>query len=198
MKVGYLKIFLAHEHQKHIRKIFRVFSKVGVTQIFIDRVRHYGESLPLLNKLLDKLQPQDIIFIWNLSHLGNSIDDLIPILQQVEEKQARLISIHDHLDSARYNAKTISEIMIMARNLKTAIESEVVLEGLELARKMGRIGGRPGKGISKQAEEKAVVAEKLFLNTELQLAQIAEELHISRSTVKKYLDLRGVKRILTR
>jgi DNA invertase Pin-like site-specific DNA recombinase len=63
--------------------------------------------------------------------------------------------------------------------------------GLTAARARGRLGGRP-RGLSRQAEATALAAETLYREGQLSVQQIAEKLHIAKSTLYVYLRHRGV------
>ena len=75
-------------------------------------------------------------------------------------------------------------------------EKDIIRErtkaGLEAARARGRKGGRP-KGLSKEAQGKAMVAETLYKKGDMSITKICKHLGIARSTLYKYLRYRGVK-----
>ena len=64
--------------------------------------------------------------------------------------------------------------------------------GLEAARARGRVGGRP-KGLSKKAQDKAMIAEQFYKGGEHSVMEICEHLSISKMTLYNYLRYRGVK-----
>ena len=63
--------------------------------------------------------------------------------------------------------------------------------GLEVVRARGRKGGRP-KGLSKEAQDKAMVAKTFYKQGEMSVTEICKHLNIARSTLYKYLRYRGV------
>jgi DNA invertase Pin-like site-specific DNA recombinase len=65
-----------------------------------------------------------------------------------------------------------------------------VRTGLAAARARGRQGGRP-KGLSKKAQHTAIIAERLYQEGQLTVAEICEQLSISRATFYNYLASRG-------
>lgn len=64
--------------------------------------------------------------------------------------------------------------------------------GLEAARARGRKGGR-SRGLSKEAERTAMLAQTLYNERKLGVDAIAKELMISKMTLYKYLRHREVK-----
>ena len=65
------------------------------------------------------------------------------------------------------------------------------MAGLSSARARGRIGGRP-KGLSKPAQEKALVAEALYKSGKLSCEKISKNIGVSKTTLYKYLKWRNV------
>jgi len=62
---------------------------------------------------------------------------------------------------------------------------------LASARRRGQRLGRR-KGLSKAGEQKARLSESLYKEAKYPVEHIARELHISKTTLYKYLRLRGV------
>lgn len=58
--------------------------------------------------------------------------------------------------------------------------------GLESARACGGFGGRP-KGLSKEAQRKAIVVESLYRQKQISIVQICKHFGISKATFYKYL-----------
>ena len=65
------------------------------------------------------------------------------------------------------------------------------MAGLRSARIRGKMGGRP-KGLSKEAQRKACIAEALYAQKELSINEIIQQLNISKTTLYKYLRTRNI------
>jgi DNA invertase Pin-like site-specific DNA recombinase len=74
-------------------------------------------------------------------------------------------------------------------------ERELIRErtkaGLEAARARGRKGGRR-QGMTKEAEQKAILAESYYKDGKMGVNQIAKEIGVSKMTLYKYLKYRKV------
>ena len=68
---------------------------------------------------------------------------------------------------------------------------ERTLAGLASARRRGQLLGRR-EGLSKAAEQKARIGESLYKESKYSVELIARELHISKTTLYRYLRQRGV------
>ena len=65
------------------------------------------------------------------------------------------------------------------------------MAGLHAARARGRVGGKK-KGLSHEAENKALAAEALYKDGTLSVNEISRRLSISKPTLYNYLRHRGV------
>ncbi|NGX55457.1 MAG: hypothetical protein KR126chlam2_01092 [Chlamydiae bacterium] len=74
------------------------------------------------------------------------------------------------------NGKTVSQFTLDSQNQA----------GLKSARARGRIGGRP-RGLSNEAQRKAVAGAALYKEGKLSVKEIAKNLRVSNSTLYSYL-----------
>jgi len=145
-----------------------------------------------LQKLFDSLRKGDEVVVWKLDRLGRSLPDLVAIVNQLQDQEVGFRCIQDsHIDTTTPQGKLIFHIFASLADFERDIIRERTKAGLVAARARGRIGGRP-KGLNKSAEQKAMLAEMLYSKGELTTVQICEQLNIARSTLYRYLKLRGV------
>ncbi|CAM3255414.1 recombinase family protein [Vagococcus sp. PNs007] len=134
-----------------------------------------------LENALEEMQAGDKLIVFEMLCLGKSIIQLSDFIAELNEKGVQLINLKKpeelaHLDDVTYTAM----IEKMAKMEKEIIR-ERTSRGLEVARKNGRIGGRPR--ISPETIEKI---QSLYNNNKYTLRQIAEECDISLGTAYKY------------
>ena len=132
-----------------------------------------------------------MVVVWKLDRLARSLRDLVSLVTEIEEKGAGLLSLNDHIDTTTPHGKFTFHVFAALAEFERDIISERTKAGLAAARARGRKGGRP-KGLSKQARHKAIIAEKLYLEGELSISEICQQLSISKSTLYNYLRHRGV------
>ena len=90
-----------------------------------------------------------------------------------------------------YVVKLIFHLFASLAEFERDIIRERTKAGLEAARARGRKGGRP-KGLSKESQDKAMVAETLYTKGEMSVTDICKHLGIARSTLYNYLRYRKV------
>ena len=86
--------------------------------------------------------------------------------------------------------RLITNIFASIAEFERELIKERTKAGLDAARAQGRKDGRP-HSLSKDAENKAV-AEALYKDGKLSITDICDQLSIVRSTLYKYLRIRGV------
>lgn len=145
----------------------------------------------VLDEIMRNLRAGDTLVIWKLDRLGRSLRHLIHLTTQLVEKKVGLISLNDPIDTTTAQGRLNFGIFASLAEFERELISERTQAGLKSARARGRKGGRP-KGMSKEAQEKATIAEALYINGTITVKKIAEQLDISKTTLYLYLRSRNV------
>lgn len=146
---------------------------------------------PVLDDLLSRLRPGDVLVIWKLDRLGRSLNHLVTLTNELIERQIGLISLHDPIDTTTPQGRLVFNIFASLAEFERDLIRERTQAGLKAARSRGRKGGRP-KGLSKEARATAMAAETLYREGTLTVQEICDQLDISKPTLYKYLAYRGV------
>lgn len=131
------------------------------------------------------------MLIWKLDRLGRSLNHLIEIVTRLEQRQVGLVSLNDPIDTTTAQGRLVFRIFASLAEFEREVIRERTLAGLAAARRRGKLLGRP-KGLNKAGEQKARIAESLYKESTFSIEQIARELHLSKTTLYKYLRQRGV------
>lgn len=106
-----------------------------------------------IDELLENLQAGDLLLVSELSRLARSVGQIIQIVDALIKNQVRFIAVKESIRiSGKQNIQT--KTMITMFGLFAEIERDLISErtkqGLALARKKGKLLGRPkGSGKSK-------------------------------------------------
>ena len=188
MKIGYARV---STKEQNLSLQLDAFQKEGCEQVFQEKISGAKANRPELRKMIDQLRRGDVIITWKLDRLGRSLRDLVNLVKEIQDKGAGLKSLHDHIDTTTPMGKLTFHLFAALAEFERDIIRERTKAGLEAARARGRKGGRP-KGLSKEAEDKAMIAETLYKQGEMSITQICKHLGVARSTLYKYLNLRKV------
>ena len=189
MKIGYARV---STKEQNLSLQMDALEKEGCKRIFREKISSAKADRPELRKMIDQLREGDVIITWKLDRLGRSLRDLVNLINEIQDKGAGLRSLNDSIDTTTPQGKLTFHLFASLAEFERDIIRERTKAGLEAARARGRKGGRP-KGLSKKAENTAIVAETLYKQREMSVTEICKHLGIARSTFYNYLRHRGVK-----
>lgn len=162
----------------------------GCEKIYTDKVSGAKSERPGLDRMLKNAREGDTIVVWKLDRLGRSLKHLVELAEELSQRGIGLKSLHDPIDTTTSQGKLVFNIFAALAEFERGIISERTNAGLSAARARGRLGGRR-PGLSEDAKRKARVAESLYKEG-IPVNKIAEDLHISKATLYKYLRFRKV------
>ena len=196
MKIGYARV---STKEQNLSLQIDALEKEGCRRIFKEKAGGAKADRPELRKMIDQLREGDVIITWKLDRLGRSLRDLVNLVNEIQDKGAGLKSLNDSIDTTTPQGKLTFHLFASLAEFERDIIRERTKAGLEAARARGRKGGRP-KGLSKEAQNKAMVAETLYKQGRdsddgkkiMSVKEICNHLGIARSTLYKYLRFRGI------
>lgn len=164
----------------------------GCEKIYFDVSSGSKSSRPQLDDMVKNIRKGDVIVIYKLDRLGRSLKHLIDFVNEMEQKGIGLKTLTGFsIDTTTPHGKFTFNIFAALSEFERDLIRERTNAGLLAARARGRMGGRP-KGLSKDGENKAMVAEILYKEGKLSVQQIANQLGISKKTLYLYLRHRNV------
>ncbi|MCY3540746.1 MAG: recombinase family protein [Gammaproteobacteria bacterium] len=144
---------------------------------------------PELDKLLAKLREGDTILVVKLDRLSRSLQDLLSITREIEEKGAHLRSLQDPLiDTTSPNGKLIFGIFAVIAEYEKDIIRVRTLDGLAAARARGQRLGRQ-EALNQQQKDEVI---KLRCSGQ-SLREIAQTFGVSKTTIQRYVRLADVR-----
>ena len=188
MKIGYARV---STQDQNLEMQLDALSKAGCQQIFKEKVSGIKSDRPELAAMQQILRKDDVVYIYKLDRLGRSLKHLLEIAGEFEKKGVGLVSINDPVNTTTASGKLVFNIFASIAEFEKDLIRERTKSGLEAARARGRTGGR-SRGLSKEAEKIAMLAQTLYNERKLGVNDIAKELSISKMTLYKYLRHRGV------
>ena len=152
----------------------------GAERIFADKISGSKRKRPELDKMLDQLRRGDVVLVTKYDRLARSLTDLLDIVAQIEEAEAGFRSLAEDIDTTTPAGRLIFHVFASIAQFERERIRERTMEGLEAARKKGRVGGRPA-AVSEDQK-----AEVLRLKGEGRtMKDIAALFRVSLATVKR-------------
>lgn len=145
-----------------------------------------------LDGLLKRMKKGDTLICTELSRLGRNMMMVMSILNTCSQKGIKIYSIKDSFElSDSLNAKIIAFAFSLAAEIERNLISQRTREALAAKRAAGMKLGRP---FGKSRERKRFEQKEAYIRAQLALGvtigSLAEELHVHRNTLSRYLNER--------
>ena len=183
---GYMRISTTKVDQKFDRQEAQLEDHADV--FYADRVSGSKRSRPELDRLLDDLVEGDVVLILSIDRLSRSTKDLLDIVDKIRERGASLLSLQDSwLDTTSENPMSDFLLTVMGALAEMERKQTVarVNEGLAVAKKKGKVFGRP-----KANQSKVNLALDLYDEGKHTVKEISEITDLSRKTIYNKLNER--------
>lgn len=188
MKIGYARVSTLDQN---LDLQLNALRQAGCEQIYQDKISGAKTDRPQLKRMLEQLRAGDEVVVWKLDRLGRSLQHLIQLVSEFSEKGVSFSSISDNLNTSTPGGKLVFHLFGSLAEFERELIRERTLAGVAAARLKGNTGGKP-KGLSEEAKKTARIAESLYKEG-FGIKVIAQQLKLSRTTVYKYLEERGIK-----
>lgn len=189
MKVGYARV---STKDQNLDLQIDCLTKAGCELFFTETASGAKTERIELGKLLEQVRKGDIVVVYKFDRLGRSLKHLLEVVAFLNAKQVGLQSITDAIDTTTAQGRLFFNVSASFAEFERDIIRERTKAGLEAARARGRKGGRR-QGMTKEAEQKAILAETYYKEGKLGVNDIAKEIGVSKMTLYKYLRHRNVK-----
>jgi DNA invertase Pin-like site-specific DNA recombinase len=153
----------------------------GAERIFADKISGSLRKRPQLDQLLDQLRPGDVIAVTKYDRLARSLRDLLDIVELIKERGAGFRSLAEDIDTTTPAGRLIFHVFASIAQFERERISERTREGLEAAKKRGRVGGRPPALSAVQRDE----VRRMRDEEGRRLSEIAQLFRVSVKTVRR-------------
>ncbi len=125
----------------------------GCELIFQEKASGGRWDRPELHRLLGQLRKGDVLVVWKLDRLSRSLKDVLTLMEKIDQAGAGFRSLTEVIDTTSPGGRMMMQIVGTFAEFERAMLRERTRNGLDAARKLGRIGGRRPKLNPHQQEE---------------------------------------------
>ena len=175
MIYGYARVSTADQNLDRQKD---ALNKYGIDRLYCEKMSGTKKNRPELDAMLRELRDGDTVVIESLSRLGRSVKNLAELIELFNEKNVRLVSLKETIDTTSSTDKLLFSILASLCQFERDVLAERTSEGLAAARARGRVGGRPKT--NSKAVEKAVA---LYNTKQYTISEITHLTSVSRSTL---------------
>jgi DNA invertase Pin-like site-specific DNA recombinase len=156
-------------------------SAAGAEKVFADRISGSRRARPELDKMLEQLRDGDVVTVTKYDRLARSLKDLLEIVETIRERGAGFRSLAEDIDTTTPAGRLVFHVFASIAQFERERISERTKEGLESARKRGRIGGRPPALTPAQKAE----VRRMRDDEQRTVSEIARLFTVSERTVRR-------------
>ncbi len=179
MLIGYARVSTQDQNLELQRD---ALTKAGCQKIFEDKVSGTRAERPGLARALEMLREDDTLVVWKLDRLGRSVKQLADLIGDLHKQGIQFKSLTDAIDTTTSSGRFFFHVMASLAEMERELTVERTRAGLEVARQLGRKGGRKPK----MTDSKIESAKKL-LASGIPPREVARNLGVSIPTLYRWV-----------
>ncbi len=157
MLIGYARV---STQDQNLALQIEALTKAGCKKIFEDKSSGSRAQRPGLVKVLEILREGDTLVVWKLDRLGRSVKNLVDLVGELHKQNIHFKSLTDAIDTGTASGRFFFHVMASLAEMERELTVERTRAGLEVARQLGRKGGRKRQ----MTDSKIESAKKLLAN----------------------------------
>ena len=179
MLIGYARV---STQVQNLDLQIEALTQANCKKIFDDKISGSRNERPGLAKALEMLREGDTLVVWKLDRLGRSVKNLINLVGDLQTRGVQFKSLTDAIDTGTTSGRFFFHVMASLAEMERELTIERTRAGLEIARQLGRKGGRSRKMTDRKIES----AKKLLANG-VPPRDVAKDLGVSVPTLYRWI-----------
>lgn len=182
MRVGYVRVSTVEQNEA---RQFEALEKFNIEKWYSEKVSGKDTKREQLQLMLDFVREGDEVYVMDFSRLSRSVQDLLNIVDLLNKKAVKLVSLKENLDTSTPTGKLMLTVIGAIAEFERQNLLERQREGIVIAKREGKYKGRKEKQLDNFAE-----VYDSWKSGKITAVAASKLLEISRATfyqrVKKY------------
>lgn len=149
MLIGYARV---STQDQHLDLQLEALQKAECEKILEDKLSGTRADRPGLAKALALLRSGDTLVVWKLDRLGRSVKQLVDLVSELHKQGVHFKSLTDAIDTSTPSGRFFFHVMASLAEMERELIVERTRAGLQVARQLGRKGGRKPKMTPSKAD----------------------------------------------
>lgn len=179
MLIGYARV---STQDQNLELQTEALEKAGCKKIFEDRMSGSRAERPGLAQARESLREGDTLVVWKLDRLGRSVKHLVDLVGELQKQGVQFKSLTDSIDTGTASGRFFFHVMASLAEMERELIVERTRAGLEVARQLGRKGGR-----KRQMTESKIKSAKKLLASGVPPRDVAANLGVSLPTLYRWI-----------
>ena len=178
MILGYARV---STEDQHLDAQLTALEAAGAERVFAEKISGSRRERPELERLIDQLRPGDVIVVTKYDRLSRSLQDLLTLVDRIRAAGAGFRSMAEDIDTTTPAGRLVFHVFASIAQFERERIAERTREGLEAARRRGRVGGRPPALSAEQKKE----VQRLRDEDRRSIAELARLFRVSQNTIRR-------------
>jgi DNA invertase Pin-like site-specific DNA recombinase len=179
MLIGYARV---STQDQNLDMQIDALTKAGCKKVFKDKISGSLAERPGLIKAQESLREGDTLVVWKLDRLGRSVKNLVDLVGELHHEGVQFKSLTDAIDTGSASGRFFFHVMASLAEMERELSIERTRAGLEVARRLGRKGGR-----KRQMTDSKIKSAKKLLASGLPPRDVATNLGVSVPTLYRWI-----------
>ena len=138
-KIGYIRVSSVGQETARQDQLMR---DLGVEKVFSEKLSGKTADRSELQKMLQYVREDDVLYVESISRLYRSIRDLLKIVDALQNKGVKLVSCKESLDTGTPQGRFVLSIFAALAELEREQTLQRQKEGIEIAKAAGVYKGK--------------------------------------------------------
>ena len=138
-KIGYIRVSSIGQETARQDQLMR---DLGVEKVFSEKLSGKTADRAELQKMLQYVREDDILYVESISRLSRSIRDLLKIVDTLQNKGVKLVSCKESLDTGTPQGRFVLSIFAALAELEREQTLQRQQEGIRIAKAAGIYRGK--------------------------------------------------------
>ena len=179
MLIGYARVSTTDQN---LDLQIDALTKVGCEKIFEDKISGTRADRPGLARAMELLRKDDTLVVWKLDRLGRSVKNLVDLVADLQKQGIHFKSLTDSIDTGTPSGRFFFHVMASLAEMERELTAQRTRAGLEVARQLGRKGGR-----KRQMTDSKIESAKKLLANGIPPRDVAANLGVSVPTLYRWI-----------
>lgn len=150
-KIGYIRVSSIGQETARQDQLMH---ELGVEKVFSEKLSGKTVDRSELQKMLQYVREDDILYVESISRLSRSIRDLLKIVDTLQNKGVKLVSCKESLDTGTPQGRFVLSIFAALAELEREQTLQRQKEGIEIAKAAGVYKGKQFQRIDEDQFQK--------------------------------------------
>jgi len=178
--IAYIRVSTIEQNEGRQLEMMKPYN---IDKTYIEKLSGKDMDRPELKAMIGYAREGDTVYIESFSRLARNTKDLLDIIEQMNAKGIKVISLKEGLDTSTPTGKLMLTMIGAIATFERENMLERQREGIALAKKEGKYKGRQ----EKKAPDNFATLYHSYKTREINKVKLAEKLSVSRPVLDKWI-----------